>query len=238
METLRLTNNSKVRFRKLHYNTFSLNPGKPEDGGTCPCSTEGKEGCLEKCYDKSLNRIYPNYQKVEQFNTELLKDKTTAEMRQILTESISVWRYFAREDKYFRIHTGGDFFSKDYARAWKSVINKNKDINFWAYTRSLFAVPILAECKNLALYISCDPVNINEAVAVYEKYKHYPNLGIAWMGNNLPNNFPQDRFVLVCPAVTGKFKKDKEKGACARCRSCIDRYSKNKLRNIQFPIHR
>lgn len=239
METLKLTNNRKVRFRNNHYNTFSLSPGPPEEGGTCPGSTEGEGGCQSKCYDKTLGRIYKNYKSVEEFNTDLVVDKNKNQIKKILSNTIDLWRFFAKDDKYFRIHTGGDFFNVKYAEAWKDVIDKNKDIQFWTYTRSLFSVPILMPCKNLSLYISADPVNMVEAIATYEKYKKYPNLGIAWMGNELPDNFPKDRFVMTCPEVTKKLKIDKNLGACSRCRVCVDRHAKNKkLRNIQFPIHR
>jgi hypothetical protein len=237
---LKLTNNRKVRFKKNHYNTFSLRQGHPKSGGTCPGMTKGEGGCEEVCYDKTLRRIYTSYAAVEDYNTELLRGKRQKEIFNILDNTIVFWKKeHAKNSLYFRIHTGGDFFNKRYAAAWKDVIDKNNDVYFWAYTRSLFAVPILESCENLTLYLSCDPVNLDEALTVYEQYKHKKNIAIAWMGNEVPLNFPEDRFTLVCPEVSKKLKNTEDQGACSRCKSCINRYPKNnKIRHIKFNIHR
>jgi len=119
------------------------------------------------------------------------------------------------------------------------VIMNYPDIKFWAYTRAMFAVPWLVNLDNLTLMLSCDRVNKKEVLALYDVYKHFPNVAVAWMGNTIPDDMPKDRTLLVCPEVTGKMTKQKDVGACARCRACIDRPLKNgKTRHIQFPIHR
>jgi hypothetical protein len=237
---LKLTNNSKVRFKAYHYNTFSINQGHPSRGGTCPGCTQGKGGCEDVCYDATLTRIYKNYARVEEQNTALVIDKSRKDIFKILDKTISRWEEEQGENqKYFRIHTGGDFFNEAYALAWKDTIESHKKIHFWTYTRSLFAVPILAELKNITLYLSCDEVNIEDVLEVYKKYKRKKNIGLAYMGNQLPLNFPKDRFTLVCPEVSGKLKNSKDIGACSRCRACINRYDrKNKIRHVQFPIHK
>lgn len=240
METIKLTNNSKVRFKQHHYNTFSLNPGHPDEGGTCPHSTLGEGGCRSKCYDKTLRRIYKNYALVEDKNTELVLDKPRAKIHKILDKTVTRWEEEqAGTQKFFRIHTGGDFFNEAYTLAWRDTILKHKKVHFWTYTRSLFAVPILADLKNITLYLSCDPINVDKVLEFYKGYKKRKNIGVAWMGNTLPDNFPTDRFTLVCPEVTGKLKNNGDAGACSRCRACVNRYTKNnKIRHIQFPIHR
>lgn len=240
MIRFKLTNNSKVRFKSNHYNTFSLAQGSPEDGGTCPGMTLGKEGCGEKCYDKNLRKLYKAYAAVEDYNTNLVVNKLPSEIYEVIKNSVLYWLLSGGGDKnYFRIHTGGDFYSEEYARSWARVIEEYPGVFFWAYTRSLFAVPILAEIKNLTLYLSCDPVNKEEVLNVYDRYKHYPNIAIAWMGNDVPENIFSDKAFLVCPEVTGKLKNTKTEGACSRCRACVDRRLKNgKIRHIQFPIHR
>ena len=35
-----------------------------------------------------------------------------------------------------RIHSSGDFFSKEYIEFWKKIIERNPWVDFWAYTRS------------------------------------------------------------------------------------------------------
>lgn len=75
----------------------------------------------------------------------------------------------------FRIHWDGDFFSRDYAMAWREVIEYFPEVNFWAYTRSFTSpvqvIDILAGLPNLTLYLSADPVNIAEANRVAADYE-------------------------------------------------------------------
>lgn len=240
MQRFKLTNNSKVRFKANHSNTFSLKQGSPEDGGTCPGMTEGPGGCGEKCYDKNLRKLYKGYANVEDHNTELVVGKPFSEVYETIKNSIIYWLLDGGASKpFFRIHTGGDFYNEEYARCWAKVMDEYPGISFWAYTRSLFAVPMLAKVKNLTLFLSCDPVNKEEVLKVYEEYRTHPNVAIAWMGNELPENIFSDKAFLICPEVTGKLKNTKTEGACSRCRACVDRTLKNgKIRHIQFPIHR
>lgn len=240
MTRFKLTNNSKVRFKDKHYNTFSLKQGSILEGGTCPGMTVGEGGCGEKCYDKNLRKLYKAYASVEDYNTSLVMDKTADEMYSVIKNSVTYWLLNDEmQDPYFRIHTGGDFYNEEYARCWARVMLEHPKIKFWCYTRSMFAVPILAEIENLSLFLSCDPVNKHEVLFTYDRYKKYPNIAIAWMGNEVPQNMPQDKAFLICPEVTGKLKNKNTEGACSRCRACIDRTLKNgKIRHIQFPIHR
>jgi hypothetical protein len=240
MHRFKLTNNSKVRFKANHCNTFSLKQGDTKEGGTCPGMTEGPGGCAEKCYDKNLRKLYKAYASVEDHNTALVMHKPVSEMRDVIKNSVMYWLLDeGTSEPYFRIHTGGDFYNIEYTETWAEVMKEHPEINFWAYTRSLFAVPILAEVKNLTLFLSCDPVNKNEVLKVYEGYRDYPNVAIAWMGNEIPENIFSDKAFLVCPEVTGKLKNTKTEGACSRCRACVDRKLKNgKTRHIQFPVHR
>ena len=236
MESFKLTNNSKVRFYNQHSNTFSLRQGTIEDGGTCACATES---CLKVCYDKNLRKLYKNYDSVEEHNTALVFGKKTNEMYEVIKNTILKWRLNGGMKKpYFRIHTGGDFFNTNYAKAWSQVIKENIDINFWVYTRSLFAVPVLASCENLTLMLSCDNDNKLNVLETYKGYKNFPNVAIAWMGEGFPAEI-DDRPHLDCPEVTGKIKKLNDMGACARCRACVDRKLRSgKIRHVRFPIHR
>ena len=237
--SFQLTNNSKVRFFNKHNNTFSLTQGPPEEGGTCPMATSGKGGCLEVCYDKNLRKLYKGYAAVEDANTLKVVGVSMEKMYRVIKNTVMKWLLNGgQEEPYFRIHTGGDFFSEAYARAWAKVIEETSEVRFWAFTRSLFAVPILAECKNLTLMLSCDPVNKDDMLEVYSRYKEYSNVAVAWMGEDFPEQI-SDRKKLDCPEVTGKMKKLNDVGACARCRACVDRPLKDgKIRHVRFPVHR
>jgi hypothetical protein len=248
LESLNLSDNRKTKFFSGHKNTFGLRTGLPKYGGTCPSATFGEGGCLcgrgakgePTCYAAKLRRIYPNYGKTEDHNTDLLLNATYEEMVIIIRNTVMKWLLNGGHKKqYFRLHMGGDFFNETYTRAWKHVIDEWPLVKFWTYTRSMFALPILADCKNLSLYLSCDPANAEEVRKAYEPYKNYNNVAVAWMGNSFPEAVLNDRKYLKCPEVAKKLKSTKTEGACSRCRACIDRPLKDgKLRHIQFPIHK
>lgn len=240
---LHLTDNSKVKFYSEHCNTVGFNPGLPQHGGTCPGATSEKGGCLAlkkvggkqlTCYMDTVIKIYKDVGKWLAFNTSMLAGKSFDELFAVFDSTIAE---FVKKDKgrapCFRLCYSGDIKTVDEAKAWAAVINKYADVKFWVYTRSFFAVPILAECKNLALYISADPVNYLEAQELSAKYAGYNNVGIAFMGNTPPVS---KRWV-PCPEITGKVKNKPKLGACAQCKLCLTYSDKIKLRNIQFRIH-
>lgn len=203
-------------------------------GGCMGLKREG--GVNATCYVDKLVKVYPSFGKVLLQNTLLLRGKTKDEMQQILEATISsfVERNKAG-DLYFRLHTSGDFFSEDYANAWADTILRFPSVRFWVYTRSLWAVPLLVGCNNLAIYVSSDVINYEEASRVFEKYRAaHNNLGIAYMGSTA---LPKDRRWVVCPEISGKIKNSATVGACATCRLCMTYTDKIALRNIQFPIH-
>lgn len=243
---LKLTDNSKTKFKPNHLNTFGLMHGRPENGGTCPGSTMGTGGCLSlkregginaTCYVDKLVKAYPNFGKVLLRNTNLLKDKSQAEMEAVLTETVQAFILHNKgKNLFFRLHTSGDFFSEEYAEAWAATITKFPQVQFWTYTRSLWAVPRLMDCRNLAIYISSDNANYAEAKLVFDVCRPgHGNVGICYMGNI--GTQPTGTRWVVCPEVSGKLKNDNSKGACSKCQLCMTYNNKIALRNIQFPVH-
>jgi hypothetical protein len=242
VQALKLTDNSKTKFKPNHRNTFGLNFGRPDTGGTCPGATKGAGGCLclkkeggkvATCYMAKLVKVWPSVGKSLQSNTDLIQDKTYKEMVDILT--LTVEEFITKnsgENLYFRLHYSGDFFSKTYAKAWVEVIKKYGNVHFWVYTRSFDCAPLFVDIKNVTIFLSVDPVNYKKGLAVYEKYKDVNNLGMAWMGNTPPVS---QRWV-TCPETSGKLKNTAERGACGKCRLCVDNYV-TKVKNIQFLIH-
>lgn len=246
---LKTANNGKVKFRKNHKNTFGLMYGKPKDGGTCPGATCGKGGCLDvkegrttqTCYMSKVTRIYKNVGKTLLENTTALHNKTEEEMRNVIRQMIQVFSSDSKgEDLYFRLHYSGDFFSLDYAKAWASVMKEFPEIRFWVYSRSVFKdgtdfiTPLLG-VDNLSLFLSCDPDNFDTMLSFYNKHnENNPQLAMAWMGDSAPDT-EKYRWV-KCPEVTKKISNTEDKGACSKCRLCVDNY-KVRVKNIQFPIH-
>lgn len=245
---LKLTENSKTKFSKSQKNTFGLLHGLPQNGGTCIGATCGTGGCLDTrdgkkrktCYVEKIISIYKGVGTVLTENTAALQNKTKDEMVVILRDMVQNFVKKTKDDKLlkFRLHWAGDFMSEDYVSAWVTVIKEFPKVRFWTYTRSFvksdeFIEPLLS-CKNLSLFLSCDPINFEKAKALYKKYAAYSNLGLAWLGEK-PPEAQLFRWV-ICPETSGKVKNTKDCGACAKCRLCVDNY-KSKIKNIRFLIH-
>ena len=238
-----LADNSKVKFNPNRKNTFGLNFGLPENGGTCPGATLGPGGCLNvrnglkrpTCYMAKVTQIYKKVVGTLQYNSDLVVGKSYDEMLKVLTNTFDTFKNDnKREDWFFRITYSGDIFSKDFAKAVRDACKLFPEIQFWLYTRSFDCVEVLSEAQNLAVYLSVDPVNSVKGYEVYEGLKHRKNIGLAWMGT--PPSTSSYKFV-SCPETSGKIENTKERGACSKCRLCFKYNEKIALRHIQFNIH-
>jgi ferredoxin len=141
-------------------NTFGLPSGKDY---SCPGETAI---CAKVCYAGKLERVYKGVRDVLLHNWELLKDANKATMVELLNEMILDFKADCDKrnaPKLFRIHWDGDFFSDEYAYAWKDVIKFHDDVKFWVYTRVPTAAIILNGIDNLSLYFSTDSENTNHA---------------------------------------------------------------------------
>ena len=141
-------------------NTFGLPAGKDF---SCPGATNI---CESVCYAGKLERVYKGVRAVLLHNWDLLKDANKTTMVELLNEMILDFKADCEKrnaEKLFRIHWDGDFFSDEYAYAWKDVINNNLDVQFWVYTRVPTAAIILNGIDNLSLYFSTDDENTNHA---------------------------------------------------------------------------
>ena len=141
-------------------NTFGLPAGKDY---SCPGQTPT---CASVCYAGKLEKVYKGVRNTLLHNWELLKDATLTAQVTLLDEMILDFKADCEKrnaPKLFRIHWDGDFFSSQYAKAWKEVIENNNDVQFWVYTRVKSAAIILNNIANLSLYFSTDDDNIEHA---------------------------------------------------------------------------
>lgn len=242
---LTLSSNSKTKFSKNHKNTFGLMYGLPENGGTCPGATTGQGGCLytrdglkrQTCYMVKIVQIYKAVGTILQKNTDVLKDKTINEMEIIIRNTINQFVKKSPADQlYFRLNYSGDIYSLELSKAWATVIKEFPKVKFWVYTRSHDLIEPLLGIKNLTLFLSVDPVNFKSGLQIYNKYKDdNNNLGLAYMGNDPPKLEGFERFI-NCPETSGKLLNTSDRGACAKCRICIDNY-RTRVKNVAFKIH-
>ena len=121
-------------------NTFGIPSGKAY---SCPGATSV---CESVCYAGKLEKVFKGVRTNLLHNWELLKDADYLTMFNLLHEMISSFVKDCEKrgaEKLFRIHWDGDFFNEEYTLAWRDVICDFEDVQFWAYTRSDFAVPLL-----------------------------------------------------------------------------------------------
>lgn len=214
-------------------NSFGLPSGL---NFSCPGATSV---CEKVCYAGKLEKIYSGVKNILMHNWDALQNKNVKEMTDLLTQMIAEFRN--ETDKAiakgkaasydFRIHWDGDFFSTDYAQAWRNVIEANRDIKFWVYTRSftdaLNVLPVfdgMDNRANLSLYLSVDTDNLAAAKAARKAY--------AWtLWAYLAETFQAGRDDLSglegkrypCPENGGRINLIDEKGsACIKCGICPD----------------
>jgi ferredoxin len=205
-------------------NSFGLPAGREY---SCPAQTSI---CEKICYAGRLEKAYPNVRNSVMYNWELLKDADHDTIERLLDEMIIDFK--AECDKWdapksFRIHWDGDFFSSDYAFAWKHVIMKHEDVKFWVYTRVESAAYMLRNLENLTLYFSTDSENLEAA-------KRLQREGVLLAG--LHETFSQAKDMLLalgersakCPEQRKQIPLE---GACISCGICVDG-----VNNISFSI--
>jgi len=175
----------------IYRNVYSMSipSGRAE---TCPYADKckayvGSDGKLVsrddyidyRCYSASMEALYPAQLKQRNYNFELLKacNNDRHELMNLINASIPV------EAQIIRIHVGGDFYSQPYFDAWLNVAMLNREIRFYAYTKSLpFWVSRLdsiklGEYQNMELIASrggtkdklIDEYGLKEAVVVYSE---------------------------------------------------------------------
>jgi len=244
MNALTLSDNGKVKFKPNHKNTFGLNFGLPENGGTCPGATSGLGGCLdvrdghkrETCYMAKITQIYKAVGAVLDSNTKKLADKSFPEMVDILVNTFQNFKDANKpEHWFFRLTYSGDVFSKTFAEALCTACTNFPEIKFWIYTRSFEFAPILVEAPNLAVYLSIDPVNKEKGLKLYRELRgNYKNIGLAHLSE--PTSIEDIKFV-KCPETYGKIANTNERGACAACKLCFTYNNNIALRCIAFKLH-
>lgn len=201
-------------------NTFGLPSGTAY---SCPGATSV---CEKICYAGKLEKVYKGVRNVLVTNWELLKDADYLTMYNLIHDMISEFVADCEKrgaEKLFRIHWDGDFFNEDYTLAWRDVICDFQDIQFWAYTRSDFAVPILKDVPNLGFYFSTDSANKELAISLKEEH----GVKLAYLAQTFALA-KEDMLAITgktgvpCPENNKKLPLISDKGsACVTCGQCI-----------------
>ncbi len=201
-------------------NTFGLPSGKAY---SCPGATSV---CEKICYAGKLEKVYKGVKNVLLNNWDLLRNADQLEMEALLYQMIDEFDKDCvkrNADKLFRIHWDGDFFNETYTHAWKNVILAFPGIQFWVYTRSAFAVPILSNVDNLSLYFSTDDDNWQLA----SDLKRDNGVKLAYLANNFAMGKERmltivNKAAIPCPENAKKLPLISDKGsACVTCGQCV-----------------
>tara|TARA_R100000808_G_C2142767_1_gene150514 strand:- start:664 stop:1269 length:606 start_codon:yes stop_codon:yes gene_type:complete len=145
-----LTQNAKMKKTSLENKTKIFNfsiPAYKTKGGkiTCPFAKD----CIKYCYAQKGNYTrFPIIQELMEKKYELTKQNNFVEL---MTNEIK-----KKKAKYIRIHDSGDFYSIKYLQKWVDIAIKNKDVIFYAYTKSIkfFTYNKINKPKNLKIIFS------------------------------------------------------------------------------------
>ena len=200
-------------------NTFGLPAGK---NFSCPGATSV---CETVCYAGKLEKVYKGVRENLMHNWNLLKDADHDTMEALLMDMINDFKKDCDKrnaEKLFRIHWDGDFFSDEYAFAWKHVILNNPDVKFWVYTRVESAANMLKGIDNLSLYFSTDSENKDIAKNLSDK-----GIRLAYLAQNFAIGQADMKEMIgkvggKCPENAKRIPLISEKGsACVSCGLCV-----------------
>lgn len=201
-------------------NTFGIPSGKAY---SCPGATSV---CESVCYAGKLEKVFKGVRTNLLHNWELLKDADLDTMVTLIDDMIVDFRADCMKrgaELLFRIHWDGDFFNETYTQAWAKVIKSHSSVQFWAYTRSDFAVPILKDIPNLGLFFSTD--DDNRELGKQLKAEH--GIKLAFLAKTFAEGRLgmleiQPKSAVPCPENNGKIKMIDETGsACVKCSQCV-----------------
>ena len=202
-------------------NTFGLPAGK---AFSCPGATSI---CEDVCYAGKLEKLYKGVKGVLLHNWALLKDANSETMIALLDEMIIDFHKDCEKRsaaKLFRIHWDGDFFNDNYTYAWKTIIDKYPDTQFWVYTRVKNAALILDGISNLSLYYSTDDDN---AEIGHELRANAKTLRLAYLGKTFKASESKMKELTgkvgaMCPENKKVIPLISKNGsACVSCSLCV-----------------
>lgn len=234
----------------LLFNSFGLPAGV-----SCPGRTAFCDGCYaertERVFTSSGRLVAANFERLSACGDDIgaMVDLLTVTVNEFVVQLGKLERAgrATPEDRIFRIHWDGDFYSEAYTIAWRRVVEAFPDVQFWCYTRSFGWAWHLVGLPNLAVYLSVDVHNVGWAVEVLAEH---PSLLVAVCADTQADARviadKLDRRAVPCPENVGRIPRVMHasgrrsmtpevgtdgKGACASCRLCVDG-----VRDVAFAV--
>jgi hypothetical protein len=136
-----LTQNAKMKKTSKENNAkifnFSIPAYKTKSGKvTCPFAA----ACVKYCYAQKGN--YTRFPIVQELMEKKYNLSQTDKFVSLMSKEV-----VKKKATHIRIHDSGDFYSPLYLQKWVDIANDNKEVIFYAYTKSIkffvegFAVP-------------------------------------------------------------------------------------------------
>lgn len=185
---------------------------------TCPCSTEW---CLHNCYNADNRR--------NKFPLDMWAENWWMSINNAAALRSSILKQLHQSDTpcAVRVHSSGDFFSKDYTCLWIDIAISAPDTMFWAYTRSWADSKLypylrdLGRLKNFQLFASYDSTMDITTLPQWRASLVFSGIEKA------TEYIQQHEHVILCPEQNGMADN------CASCGICI----KENYLNIAFLFH-
>ena len=150
-----LTQNEKMRKTSKENNirlfNFGITAYKSHSTNkiTCPFAKD----CVKFCYARKGSFIWTNTKKAYEKRYLLTKDPDLFKSK--MNDAIK-----RRKATHIRIHDSGDFYNFQYINVWLRIIRENKNVVFYAYTKSkVLFNELICLPKNLTLIYSLGSKN-------------------------------------------------------------------------------
>lgn len=174
-------------------------------------------GNQRRCYAVQPYTMYPQTKKAWDRNFQLCKKDLFAVERKLSA-------YFrASNILLFRIHTSGDFYSKEYLDMWIRIAKKFPNVKFLAYTKVYGFFNKLQLPRNFTVFLSYMPSISLEAAT---RFSNMIGLPMAVATTKRPKGF------ITCPEQTTK------QITCSECKICWNVNNLKRRMNIHFIPHR
>tara|TARA_R100000808_G_scaffold4035_2_gene13553 strand:- start:849 stop:1547 length:699 start_codon:yes stop_codon:yes gene_type:complete len=166
---------------------------------SCPNS----DVCFKTCYANKGSYIWKSAKNSNTFNFAIALNDIKYLQKELIKEIIK------KKIKVIRIHSSGDFFSKEYFLMWCNIAKHFKDLNIFTYSKA-------PQIKNLKIPSNLNIINSfitidNTNYLNYGLYKDIVKMRAKIKG-------------IICPVTIGK------KIDCSACKYCI---TKNKVLFVQ-----
>lgn len=124
----------------------SLAPGRS-------CSAEACKTCMhEGCYAMKAYKLYKTTRAAWDGNTDAAENDL-----QRMEAALNKYFDGMNAPRFFRIHVGGDFISREYAEMWSRVATSHPSTNFLAFTKQWDHVRGITFPANFSLVLSAWP---------------------------------------------------------------------------------